>query len=88
LIVVADAGLLSKNNIDQLTNHQYEFILGARIKSETKELKSQGLSENWDNVAGCFGSYKTDINFDGQVDNKDKVEKWLPNVGKGSLVPE
>lgn len=49
LIVVADAGLLSKNNIDQLTNHQYEFILGARIKSETKELKCQILSKKWGN---------------------------------------
>jgi len=49
LIVVADAGLMSKNNINQLLNHGYEFILGARIKSETKELKSQILSEKWGN---------------------------------------
>lgn len=47
LIVVADAGLLSKNNIEQLTNHQYEFILGARIKNEAKELKYQILSKKW-----------------------------------------
>jgi transposase len=49
LVVVADAGLLSKNNIKQLTNHRYEFILGARIKSETKELKCQILSKKWGN---------------------------------------
>ncbi len=47
LVVVADAGLLSKNNIDQLLNYQYEFILGARIKIETNELKSQILSRKW-----------------------------------------
>ena len=49
LVVVADAGLLSKSNIEQLLNHNYEFILGARIKSETKEQKSQILSKIWGN---------------------------------------
>jgi len=49
LVVVADAGLLSRNNIEQLTNHRYEFILGARIKSEAKELKSQIQSKKWGN---------------------------------------
>jgi transposase len=49
LVVVADAGLLSKNNIEQLTNNRYEFILGARCKSETKELKCQILSKKWGN---------------------------------------
>ena len=34
LIVVADAGLLSNKNIQQLIQKQYEFILGARIKNE------------------------------------------------------
>jgi len=47
LVVVADAGLLSNNNIDQLLNYEYEFILGARIKIETNELKSQILSKRW-----------------------------------------
>jgi len=49
LVVVADAGLLSKSNIDQLLNHGYEFILGARIKNETTELKTQILSKSWSN---------------------------------------
>lgn len=48
LLVVADAGLLSKSNINQLLNLGYEFILGARIKSEAKELKSQILSRKWE----------------------------------------
>ena len=53
LVVVADAGLLSKNNIEQLINHQYEFILGARIKSETSKLRNQVLSKKWDNNIIC-----------------------------------
>lgn len=43
LIVVADAGLLSNKNIQQLIEKQYEFILGARIKSETEAIKEQIL---------------------------------------------
>ena len=39
LIVVADAGLLSNKNIQQLIEKQYGFILGARIKNETEAIK-------------------------------------------------
>lgn len=34
LVIIADAGLLSNNNINQLCSKGYEFILGARIKNE------------------------------------------------------
>jgi transposase len=40
-IVVADAGLLSSDNILALTQKQYTFILGARIKNETNKVKKQ-----------------------------------------------
>jgi hypothetical protein len=42
----------------------------------------------WDNEAGMSGFLNTDTNRDGQVDNKDKLENWLPNKGKGCVVPE
>lgn len=29
-----------------------------------------------------------DLNLDGQVDNKDKNEKWLKNLGKESQLPD
>jgi hypothetical protein len=35
LIVVADAGLMSTKNINELIDKQYDFIIGARIKNET-----------------------------------------------------
>jgi transposase len=49
LIVIADAGLLSKNNIQLLIHHKYEFILGARIKNENKLLQQQILSTTYTN---------------------------------------
>jgi len=40
-IVVADAGLLSNKNIQALKENNYTFILGARIKNETKNVKQE-----------------------------------------------
>mgnify|MGYP001016200429 CR=1 FL=1 len=44
LVVVADSGLLSASNIDELQEKDYEFILGARIKNESKAIKDKILS--------------------------------------------
>jgi transposase len=44
LIVVADSGLLSKDNIEKLISNNYEFILGARIKNEPQNIKDKILS--------------------------------------------
>ena len=43
-IVVADAGLMSKANIDELTKDGYQYILGARPKSEAEKVKEQILA--------------------------------------------
>jgi transposase len=43
LTIVADAGLLSAENIAELTRLEYPFILGARLKTETDTLKQQML---------------------------------------------
>ena len=40
-IIVADAGLLSNENISTLTKRGYTFILGARIKNETNTIKNE-----------------------------------------------
>ena len=40
-IVVADAGLLSSENISTLTKNGYTFILGGRIKNETNTIKKE-----------------------------------------------
>lgn len=42
-IIVADAGLLSNDNINALEEIGYEYILGGRIKSESASVKKQIL---------------------------------------------
>jgi len=44
LVIVADSGLLSTQNIKDLQQKGYEFILGARIKNEPKKLKDKILT--------------------------------------------
>lgn len=52
-IIVADAGLLSNRNINDLEEKGFKFILGARIKNETKAViqKIEGLQLNDGQVA-------------------------------------
>lgn len=44
LIVIADSGLLSNKNIEQLKEQQYQYILGARIKNMNKKVTDKILS--------------------------------------------
>lgn len=55
-IVIADAGLLNKKNIKDLEIQGYEYILGARIKSMSEDMKAKVLSLNLGN--GDSGSIK------------------------------
>jgi len=45
-VVIADAALLSQKNIDALKSHNYEYILGGRIKNEPDEIKNKIFSLN------------------------------------------
>jgi len=47
--VIADAGLLNKKNIEELEQEDYEYIIGARIKSLKKAYKKQILDLNLNN---------------------------------------
>lgn len=47
-IVVADAGLLSSDNLNDLQREGYRYILGARVKNEPKEIKQSILKKKWD----------------------------------------
>lgn len=46
-IVVADAGLLSKDNISALQANGYGYILGARIKNESQGIKEKIIASEW-----------------------------------------
>ena len=51
--VIADAGLLSKDNLEKLAEKKYQYILGGRIKNEKHNIKSQILELNiGDNSSG------------------------------------
>jgi len=43
-VVVADSGLLSKDNIKALEDIDYQYIIGARIKNESGKIKKQILN--------------------------------------------
>ena len=43
-VVVADSGLMNKNNVTLLQEAGYNYILGARIKSESASVKQWILS--------------------------------------------
>jgi transposase len=49
LVIIADSGLLSSTNIDELQRGGYEFILGARIKNEKRNIQGKILSLNLKN---------------------------------------
>lgn len=49
-IVVADSGLLSKKNIEALEQANYGYIIGARPKNETENIKQQIVERNLSNA--------------------------------------
>jgi len=49
LVIIADSGLISTSNIEELQTKGYEFILGARIKNESRSIKAKILSLNLKN---------------------------------------
>jgi transposase len=51
-VVVADSGLMNKSNISLLESGDYKYIIGAKIKSETDEIKRWILL--LDKADGCF----------------------------------
>ena len=46
-VIIADAGLLNKDNINMLEANGYQYILGARIRNESKKVKDRILNEKW-----------------------------------------
>jgi transposase len=47
LVVIADSGLLSKDNIAALEANDYEYILGARLKNEPGRIKTEILQHTF-----------------------------------------
>ncbi|HSO87332.1 MAG TPA: IS1634 family transposase [Draconibacterium sp.] len=47
LVVIADSGLLSNDNITALETNGYEYILGARLKNESGRIKAEILQHTF-----------------------------------------
>jgi transposase len=60
-VVVADSGLMNKENIAFLEEKSYKYILGAKIKNENKSIVNQILSQN--KVDGKFYEYQKAENY-------------------------
>lgn len=58
-IVVADSGLLSKDNIEALKAMEYKYIIGARLKNESESIKRQILEKEMpDGKAICIKKHE------------------------------
>jgi len=87
LVIIADAGLLSSNNIEELQVKEYEFILGARIKNESTQIKNKILSiklKNGESKIIEKGNLKLVITYSDDRAKKDKYnrEKGLKKLEK------
>lgn len=86
-IVIADAALLSVKNIDTLRAHNYEFILGGRIKNESDEIKDKILNLKFEEgklheIAHRYG--RLIISYSSKRSSKDRKnrEKGLRRLEK------
>ncbi len=99
-IVIADAGLLSKDNIEKLKAEKYQFIIGARIKNETDKVKEEILKKAINSTDGrTFQIEKPDqtrliVGYSDKRRKKDEynrkkgVRKLEQRIGSGRLTKE
>ena len=95
LVVIADAGLLSNDNIKELQSKGYEYILGARIKNENQPMKDKILALQLKNgessVLEADKNSRLIINYSEKRAKKDAankkkgLEKLERNVTGGRL---
>jgi len=87
LVIIADSGLLSNANIDELQLGGYEFILGARIKNEKRVIQNKILSLNLKNGESAVvnkDDLKLIITYSDNRAKKDRLnrEKGLRKIEK------
>lgn len=78
LVIIADSGLLSNANIEELRARNYEFILGARIKNEKHEIQHKILSLNLANGESTIikrGDLKLIITYSDKRAKKDRQNR-------------
>jgi len=95
LTVIADSGLMSKSNIDDLKKNNYKFIIGARIKNETAQIKKDIISRNWEKEKIQFIEKQDDtdliVSYSEKRSKKDKanrekgIERLRSKINSGKL---
>jgi len=95
LVIVADSGLLSNQNIIDLQENGYEFILGARIKNETGIIKEKilglDLNDGESKIIDKQGSLRLIISHSDKRAKKDKynrergIERLKKKIKSGKL---
>lgn len=97
-VVVADSGLMNKTNLLLLESGGHKYIIGARIKNETEEIK--GLILSLEKQDGQFyeiqksGNCRLIINYSEKRAKKDfhnrekGVKRLFKDFGKGKVTKE
>lgn len=78
LVIIADSGLMSNTNIEQLQQKHYDFIIGARIKNETKVIQNKILAlqlNNGENACIAKGDLKLIITYSDSRAKKDSYNR-------------
>jgi transposase len=98
LIIIADAGLLSNDNIEELQQKKYNYILGARIKNETSALKQkilglhlsdgQSVLLEKDSAQKLIVSYSTKRAKKDAANRGKGLEKLERNIANGKLTKQ
>ena len=97
-VVVADSGLMSTKNVALLESAGYKYIIGARIKSESPELRAWMMSVEWTDgaIAECrrTGAQRLIVGYSEvrarkNAWNRDKgVERLRKAYAKGTLTKQ
>ncbi len=74
------------SGIKEIASGVWGMIAGDADANGT--IQTEDKSITWNMSAGNPGYLSADLNLDGQADNRDKNDFWLPNLGKGTQVPQ
>ncbi len=98
-IIIADSGLLSNKNMEELKEKKYQFILGARIKNESNKIKEEILEKtinltNGKNISIQKAETKLVVSFSNSRSKKDMynrekgVRKLKIKINTGKLTKQ
>ncbi len=79
LVIIADSGLLSNDNIAELQTKGYEYILGARIKNDSQLIKKQVMAMTFKNgqsqIIGKNEQTRLIISYSEARAKKDRINR-------------